>query len=50
MEIQSLLSEKDLVKKFSSDVRKFSRNFDGSVYFDEYGIGKLKEANNVENF
>lgn len=40
VEVQGLLSDKDLTKKFSSDVRKFSRNYEGSVFFDEYDFGK----------
>lgn len=40
VEVQGLLSDKDLVKKFSSDVRKFSRNYEGSVFFDEYDFGE----------
>lgn len=40
IEIQGLLSDKDLGKKFSSDVRKFSHNYEGSVFFDEYNAGK----------
>lgn len=39
VEIQSLLSEKDLVKKFNSDVRKYSNNFESSLYFDDYNLG-----------
>ncbi|XP_018566495.1 uncharacterized protein LOC108907336 [Anoplophora glabripennis] len=45
VEIQSLLSEKDLVKKFSSDIRKFSNNFEGSLYFDDYNMGGSYESN-----
>lgn len=41
VEIQSLVSDKDLAKKFSNDVRKFSRNFEGSTYFEDYDIGVL---------
>nr|CAD7398658.1 unnamed protein product [Timema cristinae] len=45
VEIQGLLQDKDLSKKFSSDVRKFSRNFEGSVFFDEYNAGGNFESN-----
>nr|XP_022900792.1 uncharacterized protein LOC111413892 [Onthophagus taurus] len=45
VEIQSLLSEKDLVKKFSNDVRKFSNNYEGSVFFEEYNMGGNFEGN-----
>lgn len=45
-----MLSEKDLVKKFSSDVRKYSSNFEGSTYFDDYGIGKELQIHNNKVF
>ncbi|KAH1029523.1 hypothetical protein HUJ05_002749, partial [Dendroctonus ponderosae] len=45
VEIQSLLSEEDLVEKFSSDLRKFSHNREGSLYFDEYNLGGNYETN-----
>ncbi|KAG5866821.1 hypothetical protein JTB14_009006, partial [Gonioctena quinquepunctata] len=45
VEVQSLLSDKDLVKKFNSDVRKFSRNYENSIYFNEYDIGGNYESN-----
>ncbi|KAJ8914493.1 hypothetical protein NQ315_002765 [Exocentrus adspersus] len=45
VEIQSLLSEKDLVKKFSSDIRKYSHNFEGSLYFDDYNLGSSYDSN-----
>lgn len=35
-----MLSDKDLVRKFSGDVRKFSHNYEGSVFFDEYDFGE----------
>ncbi|KAJ8968085.1 hypothetical protein NQ317_002630 [Molorchus minor] len=45
VEIQSLLSDRDLVKKFDSDVRKYSHNFEGSMYFDDYNFGGSYESN-----
>ncbi|XP_066155546.1 uncharacterized protein Apoltp [Euwallacea fornicatus] len=45
VEIQSLLSEEDLVEKFSPDIRKFSLNREGSLYFDEYNLGGNYETN-----
>ncbi|XP_050313934.1 apolipophorins [Anthonomus grandis grandis] len=45
VEIQSLLSEENLISKFSSDVRKFSHNKEGSLYFDEYNVGGTYETN-----
>lgn len=41
VEIQGLLSDKELVKKFSNDARKFSNNYEGSIFFDEYNVGKF---------
>lgn len=41
VEIQGLLSDKDLKDKFNSDARKFSRNFEGSVFFDEINVGEM---------
>lgn len=45
MAVQSLLTEKDLVKKFSTDIRKFSHNREGSIYFEEYDLGANYESN-----
>nr|XP_023014254.1 uncharacterized protein LOC111504019 [Leptinotarsa decemlineata] len=45
VEVQSLLSDKDLVKKFDSDIRKFSRNYEGSIFFNEYDVGGNYESN-----
>uniref|UniRef100_A0A1Y1LL77 Vitellogenin domain-containing protein n=1 Tax=Photinus pyralis TaxID=7054 RepID=A0A1Y1LL77_PHOPY len=45
VEIQSVLNDKDLSKKFSSDIRKFSHNYEGSVFFDEYNVGGSCESN-----
>ncbi|KAJ8955427.1 hypothetical protein NQ318_003525 [Aromia moschata] len=45
VEIQSLLSDIDLVRKFSNDIRKYSHNFEGSTYFDEYNCGGNYESN-----
>lgn len=47
VEIQGLLSDKDLGRKFSSDVRKFSRNYEGSMYFEEYNAGGSYEINTI---
>ncbi|XP_045482614.1 uncharacterized protein LOC123686485 [Harmonia axyridis] len=45
VEIQGLLSDKDLVRKFSSDLRKFSHNYEGSLFFEEYNIGGNYDSN-----
>jgi hypothetical protein len=39
VEIQALLQDKDLVSKFSSDVRKYSHNYEGSLFFENYNFG-----------
>ncbi|KAF5274561.1 hypothetical protein FQA39_LY07173 [Lamprigera yunnana] len=44
VEIQSLLSDKNLKKKFSNDVRKFSHNYEGSIFFEEYNMGGSFES------
>lgn len=45
VEIQGMLSDDDLSKKFSSDMRKFSHNFEGSVFFEDYNVGANYESN-----
>ncbi|KAJ3640007.1 hypothetical protein Zmor_003331 [Zophobas morio] len=45
VEIQGLLSDLNLVKKFSSDVRKFSHHREGSVFFEEYNVGANYDGN-----
>ncbi|XP_076760898.1 apolipoprotein lipid transfer particle [Xylocopa sonorina] len=39
VEIQSLLTDRDLDDKFNGDRRKFSRNYDGSFFSEEYNFG-----------
>lgn len=39
MEIQALLQDKDLISKFSNDVRKYSHNYEGSLFFENYNFG-----------
>lgn len=41
VEIQSLITDKHLSEKFNLDRRKFSRNYDYSVFFDQYNVGKF---------
>lgn len=41
VEIQGLLSDKDLGNKFKSDFRKFSHNFEGAIFFEEFNAGKI---------
>lgn len=45
IEIQSLLTDRDISNKFNSDVRKFSRNYDGSFFSEEVNIGANYQAN-----
>lgn len=42
---QALLGDDDLNKKYRLDFRKFSRNFEHSLFFDEYNIGSSSDAN-----
>lgn len=45
IEIQSLLTDRDLDDKFNSDRRKFSRNYDGSFFSAEYNFGANYQGN-----
>lgn len=45
VEAQGLLLDQDLGTKFKLDIRKFSRNFEKSIFFDEYNFGANSEAN-----
>ncbi|KAJ8665519.1 hypothetical protein QAD02_007181, partial [Eretmocerus hayati] len=45
IEIQSLLSDRDLNSKFDSDFRKFSRNFGNSFFSEELNFGASHETN-----
>ncbi|XP_029160980.1 apolipophorins isoform X2 [Nylanderia fulva] len=45
VEIQSLLTDRDLDNKFNSDVRKFSRNYENSFFSKEYNIGANYQTN-----
>lgn len=45
IEAQGLLQADDLPDKFKMDVRKFSRNYDFSVFFDEYNVGTTTDLN-----
>lgn len=42
---QGLLVDDDLGKKFHLDFRKFSHNFENSLFFDEYNVGVSSDAN-----
>lgn len=41
IEAQGLLLNDDLTDKFNMDIRKFSRNYEHSLFFDEYNFGKF---------
>lgn len=43
--VQSLLVDEHLQNKFKLDIRKFSRNFDHSVFFDKFNFGTRSDAN-----
>lgn len=45
VEIQSLLTDRDLGNKFNSDLRKFSRNYDNSFFSEEYNFGANYQGN-----
>ncbi|KAL3290379.1 hypothetical protein HHI36_023721 [Cryptolaemus montrouzieri] len=45
VEIQGLISDKDLVKKFKDDIRKFSHNYEGSLFFEKYNVGGSYDSN-----
>lgn len=42
---QGLLVDDDLSNKYRLDFRKFSRNFEHSIFFDEYNFGLNSDAN-----
>ncbi|XP_052864104.1 apolipophorins [Anopheles cruzii] len=45
VEAQGLLAENDLGKKFRLDIRKFSRNYEQTLFFDEYNFGLTVDSN-----
>lgn len=45
IETQGLLVNEDLDDKFKMDMRKFSRNYEHSLFFDEYNCGTATDAN-----
>ncbi|KAF7992093.1 hypothetical protein HCN44_001418 [Aphidius gifuensis] len=47
IEIQSLLSDRDLGDKFNSDARKYSRNYETSFFSEEYNVGGTMQINVV---
>ncbi|XP_011308401.1 uncharacterized protein Apoltp isoform X2 [Fopius arisanus] len=47
IEIQSLLTDRDLGDKFNSDARKYSRNYESSFFSEEYNVGGTFQSNVV---
>lgn len=45
VEAQGLLVDDDLGTKYRLDMRKFSHNFEHSLFFDEYNVGASADAN-----
>uniref|UniRef100_A0A182IB32 Uncharacterized protein n=1 Tax=Anopheles arabiensis TaxID=7173 RepID=A0A182IB32_ANOAR len=45
VQAQGLLAENDLDSKFNLDLRKFSRNYEQTLFFDEYNFGMTVDSN-----
>ncbi|BES90627.1 Domain of Unknown Function (DUF1081) [Nesidiocoris tenuis] len=45
VEIQAMLQDEEISNKFDKDPRKFSKNYETSIFFNEFGIGGAVEAN-----
>lgn len=45
VEAQGLIGDIDLGNKFNLDMRKFSRNYEHSLFFDQYNVGASSETN-----
>jgi hypothetical protein len=45
IELQSLLTDRDLGNKFNGDLRKFSRNYENSFFSEEYNFGANYQTN-----
>ncbi|XP_034669576.1 uncharacterized protein LOC117902369 [Drosophila subobscura] len=45
IEAQGLLLNDELSERFKLDIRKFSRNYEHSLFFDEYNFGTTTDAN-----
>lgn len=45
VEAQGLLVDEDLGTKYRMDMRKFSQNFERSIFFDEYNVGASGDSN-----
>lgn len=40
VEIQAMLQDEEISNKFDKDPRKFSKNYETSIFFNEFGIGE----------
>lgn len=49
LELQTMLAG-DINKKFNTDIRKFSRNYETSFFLSEYGVGKIFQGFNYSNY
>lgn len=45
VEVQGLLADGDLGNKFNLDFRKYSKNYERSLFFDEYNFGVVADSN-----
>lgn len=45
VEIQSLLTDRDIGNKFNSDIRKFSRSYENSFFSEEFNVGVNYQTN-----
>ncbi|XP_055638867.1 uncharacterized protein LOC129776937 isoform X2 [Toxorhynchites rutilus septentrionalis] len=45
VEAQGLLADNDIGKRFQMDIRKFSRNYEHTLFFDDYNFGVATDAN-----
>ncbi len=47
LEIQGLILDQNMVKKFDTDARKFSRNYEKSILLDQYNAGREMMKSNL---
>lgn len=50
LDLQALILDQDLVKKFNLDARKFSRNYETSILFDQYNTGESIQLEAIRTF
>lgn len=44
-DVRAILEDEELKKEFNKDKRKFSRNYEGSFFFDEFNVGGKVDSN-----